>query len=269
MANILILGITRNRGPIAKIFTEVLFDQVSAIPDSTFDVVIYENDSTDNTVSEFETAFQSKPANVNSARIVSETLKTESFGSVASEERINQIANARNRAMESAGDLSQYDCVVWVDTDYLIHEGVLENLVSEVLDDNYDIVSAYSLHADIQRPPNELFDKWATRNKSSDVWWCCTPVEMLPGIVDVYSTFNGLAVFNAKGFKGDGPYFSSKSESSIENGTGFDVEWVGVCEMFRSQGLSRIGLDTDSRVYHFMNASNIASADLNLIKNKR
>jgi len=267
MHKVLILGITRDRGPIAKVFVEGLFDQISGMSEShDFDILIYENDSKDNTVSEFKSAFENKPANVSSAKIVSETINTESFASVATEARIDQIASARNRAMELAGDVSDYDCVVWVDTDYLIHQGVLSALIDDVTMGLSDIVSAYSLHADVQRPNMELFDKWATRLKKSDIWWCCAPIEMLENpVIDVYSTFNGLAAFNPAGFCNE-KMFSSESESSVENGTGFDVEWVGVCEKFRNSGFGKIKLNSALLVYHFMDPANILSANLDMLK---
>lgn len=267
MYKVLVLGITRDRGPIARVFVEGLFDQMSEMSEThNFDILIYENDSKDNTVSEFNSAFENKPSNVSSAKIVSETINTSAFASLVTEARIDQIASARNRAMEIAGDVSEYDCVVWVDTDYLIHRGVLMALIDDVTMGLSDIVSAYSLHADVQRPNMELFDKWATRLKKSDTWWCCVPVEMLDNpIVDVYATFNGLAAFNPAGFCEE-EMFSSKSESSIENGTGFDVEWIGVCEKFRNAGLDKIKLNCNLMVYHFMDPANIIDADLDMLK---
>lgn len=265
MAKALLIGITRDRGPIVENFTKCLFSEIEST-DMQWDVLFYENDSKDDTVAQFEQALQSTPDNVESARIVSETLDTESFSSEVSVQRIANIANARNAALDAAGDLSQYSVVVWVDSDYLIHEGVLQDLVEEVVEGEYSIFSAYSLHADVNRPNGELFDKWATRAQQSDVWWNCTPIERLPAVVDVYSTFNGLAAFDAKGFV-DGARFEPISQSAQINGLDVDVEWVSICEQFRSMGLDKIALSTNSKVYHFLNAENIATADLNLLKN--
>lgn len=262
---VLILSITRDRAPIVSKFTECLFGEIELVSDFTFDVLVYENDSKDGTAEAFASSLKNSPSNVASAKVVSETLETEAFGSVASKDRIDQIANARNRALESAGDLSQYSLVVWVDSDYLLHGGSLAALIDEVSADQFDILSAYSLHADVQRPQGELFDKWATRAQKEDYWWNCTPIEIMPAVVELYSTFNGLAAFNAQGFI-DGARFSSESESSKVNGTGYDVEWVGLCEQFRALGFGRIAMDVNCKVYHFMNASNIVNANLEMLK---
>jgi hypothetical protein len=250
MLNVLICMITRDSELMTINAMELIKRQAASdtMADCNITVSIFENDSLDGTASAiagFDWDGLVVPI------ITSETLGTKKFDSVESKGRIDNIAKCRNKCMEAVGDLSPFDIVVWIDSDYHFRYQSIRTLIDLVNSEKADIASAYSLHADYARPPMELFDKWATRGEELHDWWNCTPYDLMPEFAQVYSTFNGLCAYKAGPFK-DGLKFSSKSK---HNDT--DVEHVSICEGFRDAGLGNIILARDVLANHFFKGSNL------------
>jgi hypothetical protein len=259
----LLLAVARDCEDIVALQMGSVFKSLESMANIKFDIVIFENDSSDGTVEAFNEVFKGSPDNVN-CRIVSEKLELEAFDSVISKDRIDKMALIRNRCLDQVEDFSAYASVIWMDMDYVLGDEAFSKILQPVLLGDADIVSVYSLHGDVQRPHKELYDKWATRGKKSDTWWNCTPHELLVGLVmqpqtsllPVYSTFNGLCAFNAKGFE-DGARFSSLSKSCEASALDHDVEWISICEQFSEMGLDGIYLDILVPAYHFANHKNM------------
>jgi len=226
--------------------------QMEALSDKyEFSASFYENDSSDSTKEAIEG--WEKPSNFGSMFAAFEITDKVHFPSVVSKERINQMAAFRNAAMDQVSDLDSYDYVVWFDADYVWEATALSKLLGAVGEGGFaDMASGYSLHADIQRPHMELFDKWATRGEELDIWWTCTPFKFLKDEAPVYSTFNGLCAYKAQPFI-DGLRFSSSSKHQET-----DVEHVSICEGFRDAGFGRIYLLKNVPLLHFMNTDNFA-----------
>lgn len=218
-----------------------------------FFLSMYENDSMDDTV-DIMSEYPLK--NIKSV-VTSELTNNEKFGSVVSKERIELMARCRTRCVDAlyeqvGGDL---DLILWLDVDYTWTNDAIEKLLDAVDEDGAniaDVASAYSLHADIQRPHMELYDKWATRYQKDHSWWHCSPHTFMPEAVPVYSTFNGLCAYKAGPFN-EGLRFSAESESLPK----LDVEHVSICEGFQKAGLGRVMLMKDLFSLHFADPNNL------------
>lgn len=248
--NVLVCSAIRNSGPMLDFFLSQIKETANRSSDKfTFHISLYENDSEDNTKYILE-KFNWPKELFGNIVINMEDLGAKKFGSVISKERIDVIASARNNCLDQFDDLNKMDYVVYADSDYAWSDDVLSKILEEMESEDRDIVSGYSLHADIGRPHMELYDKWATRAKDVDIWWNCTPYVMLKDKVEVYSTFNGLSAFKSKPFI-DGLRFSSKSRLNEE-----DVEHISICEGFREAGLNNIIMLKKAHLLHFMDCNN-------------
>ena len=262
----LILAVARDCESIVEIQMEALFEDLKMMGSISFEVLIYENDSSDGTVEAFNNVFEKSPDNVD-CRIVSEKLDLEAYDSVVSKDRIDKMALIRNNCLDSVEDMSDYAAIIWLDMDYHMEAQTIPKILAPVLLGDADVLSVYSLHGDVQRPEKELYDKWATRGQKSDTWWNCTPHELLYSLVmqpqvthlKLYSTFNGICAFNAKGFV-DGAVFSSMSLSAEINGIDHDVEWISLCEQFSEMGLDKIFMDVMTPAYHFSSHENMVAS---------
>jgi len=220
-----------------------------------FSISLYENDSKDDSkliIEEFKWTDEWNDNLFGKVVVNCEDIGTEEFGSVESDDRIKNMVRARNMCLDQFGDLVDFDYVVYADIDYAWSNDVLEKLIDKIDSDDNDmnIVSAYSLHADIKRPPMELYDKWATRHEKEHGWWSCTPYTFLSEEIKLYSTFNGLCVYEASPFV-EGLRFSSSSQEFEE-----DVEHISICEGFRERGLDSIWMIKAAHVLHFMDCNN-------------
>ena len=251
MKNVLICSIARDVAPVIDYTLSVIKRQAEKLADDyNISMSIFENDSVDNTV-DLINGFDWE--GVLDFTFTSETLGTQKFDSVVDKSRIDGIAFCRNACMKAV-DLSKFDIVVWLDADYVQTEDCIKKLIEAVdsdKDGTADIASAYSLHADINRPEMELFDKWATRAKPEHIWWHCVPHKLLPDVVDVYATFNGLCAYKAQPFK-DGLKFVSGSKHNE-----VDVEHISICEGFADAGFGKIVMLKDVIVLHLHDQNNL------------
>ena len=249
MKNVLFCSIMRDKEPMLKYFlTQAISSAFSMKEDYKFHFSLYENDSKDGTKKILEET--DWPDFLGEVKVTSEDIQTESFGSVISNQRIQNIASARNKCLNQFKKLQDMDYIVFADVDYAWSNGVLEGLFKELTENDLDILSGYSLHADIKKAHMELYDKWATRAKPTHCWWSCTPYDMLNRLVPVHSTFNGLAIYKAEPFK-EGVRFESSSANYPE-----DVEHISVCEGFRKMGFEKIYMLKEAHLLHFSNTEN-------------
>lgn len=246
---ILFCCILRDCAPILEYFLSQLNSSIENLSDSyDFYISIHENDSNDSTVEILNNfKFSNK---IIDKTITSEKLNTKKFGSEISNERIKNISTARNKCIENCKNISEIDYIIWSDVDYAWSDDCLKKLIEHSVEKDYDIASGYSLHADIQRPHMELYDKWATRYKKHHNWWCCPPYEYLHDDIKVYSTFNGLCFYKSKPFI-DGLRFCPKSSLTDE-----DVEHISICEGFAKMNMNKIYLIKDIHVLHFSDLNN-------------
>ena len=236
---VLVYSIVRNRQKYMRQYYKQLVSMVSSNPNYEFYLSIYENDSNDNTVKELMSNDWSMFAGVS---LIFDKLDTEYFGSVKHPARVENLAKARNKAIEAGGFLDKVDYVLMIDSDLKFDNLAVSKLLSfDSIEPDFDIVSSISL-----RPNGTHYDWWATRTgpifneKKSEI----DPQWKIKSYGAYYSTSNGLCLYRAKPFQEGARY------GWINSVTGeFDCEAMIVCQVFREMGYNKIYIRYDSRVY--------------------
>lgn len=237
---ILVYSIIRNRASNMNRFYLQLKKLVSTTPEYDFYLSIYENDSTDTTKQEI---FNKDWSFFKGVSIVSENINTQYFDSVKDAQRVENLAKARNKAIEAGGFLHNVDYILMVEGDVVYsndHAKLLLNFKNK--EPNFDIVSTISL-----RKNGKHYDWWATRTSAvynetrSEIEYDYETKEY----GKYYSTSNGLCLYRAKPFK-DGVRYGWINKETKE----FDCEMVVVCQEFHKLGLHNIYILYKAEAHH-------------------
>ena len=130
-----------------------------------FYLSIYENDSTDNTkkiLSSFDFSF------VKDFSLITENIGTNSYKSVADEQRVKNLSEARTKALSAKDFLQKSQYVLCIESDIMYSTDCIKNLFNFQKThnlQNVDIVSAVSF-----KKKNTIYDTWATRRDSTEEW---------------------------------------------------------------------------------------------------
>ncbi len=260
---ILICSLLRDAGQIMERWWDLLKEVTIFHPAIEFDLAIYENDSQDTTKSLIDSLVKEECENYFSQTyILSENLHTNKFDSVVAEERVVNLANARNKCLEQASDLDSYDYIMSLETDAVFNPKDLQILFDEVKD--WDILSAASYGV----KEGHFYDHWATRRGADEDRWGM-PMERLSDpsiplfygsisplnpqtlvsqpseVLEVYSTFNLVCLYRAEVIA-KGVRFGAYSERLGS----FDCDTAVICENFRTQGYTKIGMMPFVTVLH-------------------
>lgn len=238
--NILICTIMRNTGW----FFDQYHAQINSLVkrfggENNFWLSIYENDSTDDTKEKLSTAEWIGFEGIN---IVSEDVGTQFFGSVADAKRVQNLAIARNMAMETIF-LDEVDYVLFIDADIIYDLSVMKRLMENVRE--YDIFSPLSRSA---KHNSLLADAWAVR-LTKDCVNCLEFKEnrglhLSKEIIDVWSTYNGFCFYRAKPLR-EGHIFHWVND---RKGLDWDCEMAVICERFIANGYNKIAIDTSKTI---------------------
>jgi len=140
---VLIYSIVRN--------IESKFDQyhlqikkiVNSFPEYDFYFSVYENDSSDKTK---QLLYSTDWSFFKGSSVITENLNTEFFGSVKDATRVENLSNARNKAIVAGGFIDQVDYVLMVEGDLRFDiKSVKELLNFKTIKPNFDMVSAVSI----------------------------------------------------------------------------------------------------------------------------
>ena len=234
--HILICSIVRNREKYLQLWYDQIKSLVEHNKDVEFTLSVYENDSNDSSVEMlkgFDFSF------LKEHRLESENLGTNYYGSIKSEDRVNVLANARNKTLDQAPDLSEFSKVIFIEPDikYSAKEA------SRLINLEYDIISGTTPH-----PVVPIYDNWCTRLSDKGMDW---PLNLGlhtfdTDIIPVWTTFNCFCVYNAKPFA-EGLRFSGYNDR-FET---YDCDTAVICEKFREAGYDNIVLDRTFEVTHF------------------
>lgn len=174
-----------------------------------YKAIIYENNSTDKTVS----IYKNWARNNSCVIFISETLSKRELPLC----RTEKIARARNRVLSVVREYSNYDYLLMVDLDFTCNwpiEAILETIKSSI---EWDCVSANGIASPgYFLNENELYwDRYAFRDQRyplgpellGDPWWpeCgSTPftLDEKGEWVSVYSAFGGLAIYKMESISG-------------------------------------------------------------------
>lgn len=237
---ILIYSIIRNREHNINKFYLQLKQLVSESPEFDFYLSIYENDSDDQTKQQI---FSKDWSFFNGVSIITENIDTKYFTSVKDAQRVENLAKARNRAIEAGGFLNKVDYVLMVEGDVVYDASHARQLLTfKEKEPNFDIVSTISL-----RKNGKHYDWWATRTSAV---FDETKSEIEPDYKTkkygkYYSTSNGLCLYRAK------PFQEGIRHGWINTVTkDFDCEMVVLCQEFHKKGYSNIYILYTAEAHH-------------------
>ncbi len=288
MKRVLICTIVRDQTPNLRTWHDLLTKLIKRL-DGQYEVTVsvYENDSTDQSwrwVEHYCGCLHNLVASGAARQAVyysTETLGTHRYGSVWSLDRLRNLANARQKCLDQAGDLSRFDKIAFVEPDVTYSpewcaELILARHPLAAGLGEPDIYSGWSLRS--ERNPKEsvyLYDTCATRATCYDTSWDITEANstwrgktVIPtdlGGPDamclhaVWSAFNCFCVYNAEPFKqglkwdwvnyrldtGQGPAVGVGGH----HGT-LEADTVSICEAFRAHGHDKIFLNTNCLIRH-------------------
>lgn len=230
----LISTIIRNRGIHVPNWGEQLITLTKYNKNHSFDLCVFENDSTDSTRQALKLIQKKFKPHFGLVLIDTEDLCWPYFGSVKEKERVHYLATARNFTLESADSsvgLQQYDKVICIEPDvsYSVEE------VSKLLDTTDDISSGYSVLPPGHGVEDWIYDSWATRIKPNDTEYFGPKISELPFRLKTASTFNCFCVYNAKPFA-EGLRFSGINPLTKQ----WDCDTTNICFAFSSLGYNNI-----------------------------
>lgn len=238
--NIFVYSIIRNRANNIDRFHSQLVKMVKNNPDYNFYLSIYENDSTDQTKQKL---FLKDWSFFKGVSIITENINTEYFESVKSAQRVENLAKARNKAIEAGGFLDKMDYVLMVEGDVMYTSDHAQQLLNfKNKEPNFDIVSTISL-----RKNKKHYDWWATRTgpeynpDRSEI----EPDYQSKQYGKYYSTSNGLCLYRAKAFQ-EGVRHHWINKVTKE----FDCEMVVLCQGFHEKGYSNIFILYTAEAHH-------------------
>ena len=236
---ILIYSIVRN---IESKFEQYHFQVkkiVNTFPEYDFYFSIYENDSTDRTK---KLLYSTDWSFFKGSSIIAENLNTEFFGSVKDPVRVENLSNARNKAIIAGGFIDEVDYVLMVEGDVKFDIKSIRELLSfKEVKPKFDVVSAISI-----RKNGTHYDWWATRTSAQyvpDRSELDPKYESKP-YGEYYSTSNGLVLYRAKPFQ-EGVRHGWINTVTKE----FDCEMVVLCQNFRAKGYNNIYINYRSFAY--------------------
>jgi hypothetical protein len=238
--NILIYTITRNSSNYIQNYYDQIIKIPSLFPQHKFFLSIYENDSDDNTVDLIQSldfsAFEDY-------HFKSEKLDLNFYGSIQNADRVNILAQCRNKAIFDCGFLEKCDYVMMLESDIYY----LPDAVRKLLNFN----SKYNLDADIvsstyfwSQADRILYDTWGTRIDDQSRGSYLKPDWINKDYDSYYATCNGICLFKAGPFKHGVRYSGYNTRLNT-----FDCDTAVICEEFRRFGYDKIYINYKSKVF--------------------
>lgn len=216
MSNILVCGVVKNTGNILINNIKLAYQLKDNC--NKFKMIIYENNSTDNTKEILKSVSVDNNIKVIMENISEEDIKKSSkiwaYTKVTGSNhpcRIEQICNARNKVIEEINkeEYNDYNIVIWIDLDskgFAVHEieksiVAVENNEKIVLTANspsyYDYYALRSKHSIYNLLGPEIIGErfWQIMRKQ--------PIQFNgnTSLMEVYSGFNGIGVYHKNVFK--------------------------------------------------------------------
>lgn len=232
----LISTIVRNRGRHISSWANQLIQLAEQNPDVVFDLFVFENDSTDTTKQALLAVEPLLNKKLNKVDIQIANLDWPYFHSVKAEQRVDYLAQARNKTLDRAHEvynLATYDKVVCVEPDISYHTFA----IGKLLYTNLDIASGYSFLPQGMGVPDWIYDSWATRVLPEDSEYFGPRVSELPECLPVASTFNCFCVYKTQPFI-DGARFSGINPRTKT----WDCDTTNICFEFANRGYDKIGM---------------------------
>lgn len=238
--NILISTIMRNASNSIDRYFDQINRALDMMPEHNWFISIYENDSTDNTVEKLRTVNLDRFVGSN---VMFEKLNTTMYPSIKNEDRVNNLATARNKSIFAKDFINQIDYVLMVEPDVSYDPSHAVNLVNfkqyNLID--VDVFSGISVISN----SGQVYDTWATRRNSEEQEGSRFDNWQIEPVKEFWSTFNCVVLYNAEPFK-NGIKFSGFNRRLNT----YDCDTVVICEEFRENGYNKIYAHQGLECYH-------------------
>lgn len=234
MKRILISTIVRNRETRLDTWYNQIKKLVLTDTDNKYYLSVYENDSTDNSkeiLKSFDFSF------FEDFSIQTENLGTTYYNSIQSNDRVLNLALARNKTIFAKDFIKKCSSVLSIEPD-IVYD--VDLVIKEIIDSDHDIISAISIQGSVIP-----YDGWATRKTAHEEYWDYS-IE-LKDKINVWSTFNCLCLYNIEPFL-IGCTFGGFNLRLKK----YDCDTTVICENFRSLGYNDIVLNCNVAVNHLI-----------------
>jgi glycosyltransferase involved in cell wall biosynthesis len=229
----------------------------------TFSLSLYENDSVDNTpdiLSKYDTS------KFHNAYIACDEIGTKRFGSVVEEERIVNLANARNNAVFAKDMYLEADYILFLDCDIVYPDDFIPRLLDfeSVGLTSPDMYSGVSLTPFLQTDFNvpkyvtldvivgnqnitkwRVYDTWSMRRTPDEEWGTWKDDAQENPVSKFYGTFNSACLIKAEPFK-KGIRYNHYNDRLGK----FDLEHSVLAEKFHAEGYNEIWVNQTLFCFH-------------------
>lgn len=222
-------------------------------------VLIYENDSTDNTVNAIESLYENYLKNCSDQKLEvflsTEKLNAVKYGSTTDYDRLYFMSQIRNnlfdKVKENYGD---YDYMIAIDSD--VNTVSLEGLISSFGFNNWDMISANGLDSLNKYSPREMciyYDILSLVEENENCIYRRVHEAYPPhtGLVKVKAAYGGLAIYRIcpelLQCSYDVPKFNDDKHDETDpdyNDEIYGDEHAGLCLQMAQRGLNRLYINT-------------------------
>lgn len=236
---VLICSIARNDEDFYVNYYNRLKAIIDSFPEYEFYLSLYENDSTDSTK---DLIFKQDYSMFSGVSIISENINTKFYGSTKDEDRVRNLAAARNKTVEAGNFLNDADYVLVIDIDVEFKMPAVGKILNfKNLEPGFDIVAAATLRKRV------LYDQWATREGpeyNRAIQENFEEYRKLP-YKKYYSVSSGFCLYKAE------PFRQGARWNYINHVTGkSDCEMVVVCQDFSKRGYNNIYMMHEAEMSH-------------------
>lgn len=236
---ILISSIVRNDEQFYVNYYNRLKAMIETFPEYDFYLSLYENDSTDNTLN---LILKQDYSIFKGVSIVNEALGTKFYGSSKDEDRVKNLAIARNKSLVGGNFLDIVDYILVIDIDVEFKMPAVEKILNfKSIKSDFDVVAAATLRK------NVLYDQWATREgpeydpKMQEKF----NEYRLSSYKKYYSVSSGFCLYRAEPFR-QGIRWGHINQVTNKP----DCEMVVVCQQLSKMGYNNIYMMHEAEMYH-------------------
>lgn len=262
--HILICSILRDNAPMMTQFFSQIDHFITELKDKhQFSISLYENDSVDNTP---DIMYDYDYSKFYQSCINSEELGTRKFGSVVAEERITNLAKARNKAVLAKDMYKEADYILFLDCDILYPTNFIPQLLdfesvgltspdmysgvslTPYLPTDYNVPARVSLNVTINNENIEkwrVYDTWSMRRTADEEWGTWKDDASTNPVSKFYGTFNSACLIKAEPFKNGIRYHHHNDRLGK-----FDLEHSVLAERFHEAGYNDIWVNQQLFCFH-------------------
>lgn len=220
---ILICSILRDSEKFLDIWYSQIANIVKKNEDISFSLSVFENDSSDKTPDKLNSYDY---MDFSDFAILSENFGDQKFGSIASEQRVKNLAKYRNKCLSSFDYGLDFDYILFVEGDVTYSNNVFTELLHFSEKYGADICSPASTK------DGRFYDGWATRVLPGEKEWQHSRDFRKMGPTLCQSTFNCFCLYR--------PYFEKPFGWYSEEFKTWDCDTAVICEKYRKEGMSKI-----------------------------